>query len=68
MICLVYYLKTLSMLWIVAWLPESLVIPETISAFIMPLLINNVNYDNLFNIDFDMLVYYLNTQVDVIKL
>ena len=56
------------MLWIVAWLPESLVIPETISAFIMPLVINNVNYDNLFNIDFDMLVYYLNTQVDVIKL
>ena len=41
---------------------ESLVIPEAINTVIMPLVINNVNGDNLFNNDFDMiwLVYYLN--------
>ena len=36
----------------------------------MPLVINNVNNDNLFNNDFDIICldYYLNTQVDIIKL
>ena len=54
----------------VFWLPESLVISEIINTFIMPLVINNIIDDNLFKIDLDMicLVYYLNTQVGVIKL